>query len=497
GALVRSIRIDAVIDLAKAGVRSAEDWALPVEAEARTDADGSYEFPHLPIGARTFCYSANEHGLAPQTKDLIVVQDGLGARLDVTLEKPVALRVQLDSPAAESLRLHLIPHRWWPELITADAAAGETMATFEGLGGPFRKGLVAASCVDPSTPWRIVGRFDLDASNEAKVDLSETAPSTVIEVDAAAGLEPWSKTHTEAERLFWAALSPVAMFWDVPATNQPYVPFLARTGPHASALDTGSVRGFAARAFLPVLVESRSGAAWLSWTSDASEFWASDLPAGSYRIRALDIFGKPTFARGAYIRPGTLSSLESSTSTQIDRDEPANREAMGFVRWENGAPGAKAVVYMQNLRDFRRYVRRAEANEQGYFRFASVLANEPYLMFAIPAQQKAAMKNLTSTFVEPRNREVWTELVLHPHKVTGRLEGSGSSPLQLVQLTDGGERVAWTFSTDKEGRFSVENVPHGRYRVQALPCLGASAISSWSFEVTEHSSETVVGWPSS
>ena len=153
----------------------------------------------------------------------------------------------------------------------------------------------------------------------------------------------------------------------------------------------GILRGFAPHPFLPVLVESRTGGSWLTWTIDASEYEVSGLPAGAYRVRALDLFGRLTFASGAMVRDG--STIEPARLwTKLDLDEPDSRQVMGFVRWENGAPAVKAAVFMQNTYNFRKYMRRVETDEQGYFRFMDVPGDEPYFTFAVPAGETNAVR---------------------------------------------------------------------------------------------------------
>lgn len=494
GALVQSIRIDAVVDLAKAGVRSAEDWKIPVEAEVRTDDDGSYEFKHLPIGVRTFCYSTREHGLASQTKDLIVVQDGLGARLDVILERAADLRVQLNFPAAESLRLHLIPYRWWPSLIAQNVASDETTATLDTLGGPFRKGLIMASGTDTASPWRVVGRYDVDTSSEATIDLSDGAEPTPIEVDAAAGLESWSKTHTEAERLFWAVISPVAIFWDVPVTNQPFVPFLARTGPQRSTAGAGAVHGFGPSPFLPVLLEGRSGQATLGWTTVASEFELTTLPQDLYHVRAWNSFGRVTFSRGTIVYPNVVSNVATGLGSMVDRELPNSREVMGFVRWDNGKPAQKALVYMQHSQNFRRFLRRVECDEYGYFIITDVPGEEPYFIFALPANDANAVKNFDGLPVASTHREVWHDLTLYAGRILGHVARCKSRcTLRIVSADSDDQRVGWTIETDDTGRFEISNVPRGRYLARRMESVTGRLQDSLPFVVGDDP-QVVIRW---
>jgi hypothetical protein len=48
GALVRCVRLESLVELARAGVPSASTWRLPIEAETTADEQGRYEFPICP-----------------------------------------------------------------------------------------------------------------------------------------------------------------------------------------------------------------------------------------------------------------------------------------------------------------------------------------------------------------------------------------------------------------------------------------------------------------
>jgi len=296
---------------------------------------------------------------------------------------------------------------------------------------------------------------------------------------------------------------------------------------------------------LPVLVESRTGGAWLAWTSDASEYEMAGLPAGAFRARALDLFGRVTFASGATVRDGSTAE-PARLWAKVDLDEPDSREVMGFVRWESGVPAAKAAVFMQNSYNFRKFVRRVESDEHGYFRFPDVPGGEPYFVFALPPGENNAMRRFAYFRVGTGQREVWQALQLHPHRVTGDMTDAASatpvrrgfpgartvaavtvasvrrgsldpagtadrrppaqastaglvmleSPLQLVRIEGKAERVVWTFRAEPSGKFLVANVPHGRYCVQVLGTEGGKAVRCLPFDVGDGGIETTVRWSS-
>ena len=203
-----------------------------------------------------------------------------------------------------------------------------------------------------------------------------------------------------------------------------------------------------------------------------------------------------TFAAGVAVHPGWTAAHDVRLWSKVDLDEPDSRQVMGFVKWESGLPAEKATVFMQNAYNFRKYVRRVETDEQGYFRFFDVPGNESYLVFAVPPRDDSAMRENEYFGVGFFQREVWRELTLHQHRVTGLYEAASPElALQLVRIDEREERVIWSFRADRSGRFTVANVPHGRYRVQPSPGDRGKAARSLPLEVTDGRSEVVVRWP--
>ncbi len=229
----------------------------------------------------------------------------------------------------------------------------------------------------------------------------------------------------------------------------------------------------------------------------------SGLPAGVFRVRALDLFGHVTFASGVSVREGSVAGPVRLWA-KVDLDEPDIREVIGFVRWESGLPVRKAAVFLQNSNDFRRYVRRVETDEHGFFRFSEVPGDESYFVFALPPGDDDAMRNFEYFSVTTVQREVWRPLTLHPHRVTGDLPAAvlaarrpgERGTLQFVRLEGKAEQLMWTFRAEPSGKFTVANVPHGRYCVQVRSSGGDEVARSLPFEVAE-GQEEVVRWPES
>ena len=83
-------------------------------------------------------------------------------------------------------------------------------------------------------------------------------------------------------------------------------------------------------------------------------------------------------------------------------------------------PASKAAVFMQNTYNFRKYLRRVDADDQGFFRFVDVPGDEPYFVFATPPGGGPAMREFVHFSVPASIREIWRELTLHPHSISGK-----------------------------------------------------------------------------
>jgi hypothetical protein len=65
GALVRCVKVESLVGLADRGPPTLSNWKVPIETEMSTRADGTYEFGHRSVGARTLFCSAPGRELAP------------------------------------------------------------------------------------------------------------------------------------------------------------------------------------------------------------------------------------------------------------------------------------------------------------------------------------------------------------------------------------------------------------------------------------------------
>lgn len=189
GVVVQAVPVGTLLRLADVGEMSTSKWTLATSAKTLTSLDGTYEFPHLPVGLYTIFYAASGH--APAIRNLISVQDGLGAVLDIELGSSLSLHVNCEGAVHARTMMRLVPQQWWFTLPAAVIERGGKRTEFFGLGGPVRKGLIVASDPDESSPWKVVGRFDLDKSSEATVT-QKAFPATRADIPESSGFAPWS-----------------------------------------------------------------------------------------------------------------------------------------------------------------------------------------------------------------------------------------------------------------------------------------------------------------
>lgn len=493
GALVQCIGLPSLLKLAQSSPPTPEPWSHLVQTQARTDPQGRFEFPHLVVGCRVFC--ASVPGLAPDVQSLILTQDGSGARIDFDLQESKKLRLQFKEANNRPRRVHLVPYRWWPELPSHDLAVGQGEVEFSGLGGPFARGLVVVSESDERPTWKPVAAFDLDRSASMTVSFASEYVVTVADVPEAASVHAWREGPSEASRLFFCTLTPVSLFWT--PNSLPPQGGTGKSLLHAANWDarreTGGLRGYGSGPFMPVLIESQDGRSWLTWTSEASEFELPEVPAGVYRARTMNSFGRVSFARALVASPSEVGEFQSRIGEPIELDKPSSREVMGVVRWENGTPGDGAVVYLQDAFDFRRFLKRVVADKHGFYSIPGVPSGR-YIAFALPPKEEYAMKPLLYPVVKPHPREAWLDFTLSPHRVVGQVPGSEpANHIDLVRLEPrGGVRIVCSVIPDQEGRFEITNVPHGQYYVVRV--RGKTRTASDSF-VVEREVVANVRWP--
>lgn len=364
-------------------------------------------------------------------------------------------------------RVYLVPYRWWTEPLTRDVGAGESVAEFGGLGGPFRKGLVLVSEPGEPSAWKPAGGYDLDKSHAVSVPADGAPPEASVPVPEAGCVPAWGLEVSEAARLFFGMLTPHALFWRTGFSAEASV-----LRPAGSALagrsGGGGLRGYARSAFLPVLIESSDGGAWLEWTSAASEFELSGVPAAVYRARALNYAGTVSFARGLVVPKSGTAELMMRLGEELELDEPLSREVMGVVRWEDGRPVKGAQVFLQDATSFRRFLRKVETDRNGFFQIPNVPGDAVYFAFGLPPKDADAMKQFIYPRIESARRETWLDLNLSPHRVVGRAAVEPQTRMDLV-CEDPGAASASSGrpSRTSRGGFVVSNVPHGRYVARA------------------------------
>lgn len=458
GAVVRCLSLPVLMQFVSQPGFDPDAWKDFIETETYTDEDGRYTFPYLEIGTRTICVDAD--GYAPTTRNMVTVQDGMGPRIDLVLEPIESLKLTLDAPAPQDIMVCVVPFQWWPELMHGAKADANGVVTFPRVGGAFRKGIVMLSSSADDSGWKPAATFDVERNTEIIVSLqSEFAPSPgdLPEI----GQIEYSDTVEDATRQFYALLTPMALMWKT--TN----PVDQPTEPDGDT--RARLYGFASGPLLPVLLTRAEGGGYLTLSSGASEFDVTGIRSGTYRLRAYHRRGYLSYSRGAIVRAGSSTMLKTGLRERIDFEDDKDFEIQGVVTWPGGEPAVKAKVVVQDIQNFRRFLKKATTDENGFFRVPNVYPDRTYVMFALPADATNAVRNFSSKTVVAGNRESWVELSLHNNTLSGTSpQGGEKEPLELVQkYPDGKERSLWKFSTKQGGRFSLSNIRQGNYVIRS------------------------------
>ena len=213
GALVQCVRLEGPVDLARAGPPPPAKWCVPIEAETRTDDRGRYEFPHParrradavllgPVGAGSGAGDQGPRGRAGRPgrtarRDPGQAGQAAGAAPDAGLDGDAAVP---DSPA-----------------VVAETGVGDRAGDVAGDGVPPPRRAVPQGADRPGRVGKVVSTADHRPIRPGPVGrgraLGAGAPVTRYDLPEAAGIEPWRFEPSTEERLFYAAMSPVPLFW--------------------------------------------------------------------------------------------------------------------------------------------------------------------------------------------------------------------------------------------------------------------------------------------
>jgi len=234
----------------------------------------------------------------------------------------------------------------------------------------------------------------------------------------------------------------------------------------------GSDRAHAAPAgfYLSPRASSGGGVARFSWRSAMDEREASQL------LRRLE------WDRSAIERMSFISeSPDTFKHVHVGDDEDQRYSARGVVYDSYGDPAKGALVTVGKTVEIP--IRAAICDEKGRFKFESL---EPGT-WVVWAGGGSGGASLGTRYVEQRDVK-WGKIVLERgFDMTGELFSAENLPLQdwLIEVEGRDRSVPFNAvaRTEKDGSFSICNLPEGRLRLHVRPSASGWAIPTKTIEV--------------
>ena len=430
--------------LVSAGVADPKQYLaqpFPVERTVQADKDGSYQIEGLSRGLKTFCFGDVESGMVSVAG--ISVEDGYGGRFNARIGASRELAINdLDDAVAT---IHLVPHQWWPSPLSAEVRDGS--AVFSRLSGPFARGLIIGEKRDGRT--EVLGSFEGD--KVLRFDSGERNELLLPLIGAGTFAKPFQMSAFDI--IYLASSSPMGLF------------LIADPNRTAKSESGSEVRGFAPRPHNPVLLESTSGKfSQLQWTSEAKEFVFETVPEGTYRIRSLTWGGESCDSAGIVVSGAKNPVVYLSAS----RDDDARAAVCGCVATQTGGQAEEPIeVVMQDVQDFRRYLKVKAVDKNGFYRLDGVPTGR-FLIFVRVTDGSRSLRNTGSVTVTKLGAqcEHWTPLTWFSGKIQLTWQGETNSARILRVTEQGDEFVGAAVRVNMEARSTVSNVRPGNYKVQ-------------------------------
>ncbi len=475
GARVSVVRLDRVIN--DASLSSLLDRGLEIESVAETDSEGEYRISDTSIGPKLIFVAAK--GFAETVRTNQVVRDGYSSYCSVQLQKKKSTEVTVSFADAdiEPGRVILLPFSWASELPSAPVRQGSCSIT---LCDSINLGLVIGEIENSDQiEHLIIGvyrtssgvtllpspiKFGLDGLSTVSGDLR------IESLDKLPWADDWCKFVSLYSGHFdWR--SPEAHLFFIP--NSP-VSLLSKELKSRSTQEEsnlaevaqfGVVRGFTLLPWAPVVLSNESYAR-VVYSSHATEFIFTNVPEGVYRIRAMAANGACTFEKLVSVTNRQLVEANFSSSDVIDLSDPTSRRVYGTVSNELGVPIENATVFMQDMYNFRRYIKSTASDMNGNFYFEKFESDRQYLLFAFRPNDQASLRNFTFHFVPSDSREFRVNLVIYDSKISGKSPFDTPVQVQLWRLD--AERqpgtLVWGHELDTGAIIRITNVEPAVYR---------------------------------
>ncbi len=508
GCRIQIVPFDQLLDRVQQDFRDAAALAelIPVEAQAVTGADGTFDLRGLTLGPKSVLYYAD--GYAPARLDMVPLLDGARTGYcDVVLAPATSLVVEPEPGLdGEAVELTYVWDRWWPDMGQVLACNGRF--EIKGLGGdrlrvhlritlqdhtswftvtgppdPARVGLKLATVetglmlsVGPADDRIVVSSLDLGVARPTEFAMVKVLHAAVGEPEAGANIRWRPDRPLQALDL---ATDPLAYLREaiyqgcdaqtggdgtaavprVPGTDgylqvskEGHATVCLRVNgqqsldpPMVIELDYGDIAiVHTARPFQDVHLITNQGWRLSTVSGYSGEAWFEGLPPGGHELHAAlgDNDAHAYLPHGVFVEPGALPRTVRFSLLDEFAAGSSAASIYGFVTTADGKP-ADAAVYGQSLPPAAFMVRRAQTDESGFYRLEGLTPASAYVLFAVPADDQNAVKNFETLALTGAGVRERHDLFLYAGSIEGEWRWGEAGQVTLRVERATGESQVW------------------------------------------------------
>jgi hypothetical protein len=442
--------------------------SLAIEASTKTDSKGLYEFKNLELGPKSICASTSES--PGGTASFVVVQEGVGGRNDIALNPGKVLNISIPD-SLQDTDFIAIGSRWWPTPIRL--APGDGSFKFFREGNAFDSGAIFA--LRDGIPVAVASFGDgetveaedfvewdnekIESENEANSNdwLTKFSKSEIWHQGEMLGtIVSWKSEGSEFELAeFCSVLSPLAALVADLRGGEKQHPIIEK-------VEKGQITGVTVSPYAPVWIENLdTKKTSIAYASQASEFFSKPVFPGKYVIRTLGFGGKPSHSKGVSVYPGESTEVLFNR-LEVWSEDDEKGHILGYVDLPRSEVPKEYAVIIQDQLSFRKYLKRVELDEQGFFSFRDVPLDRHYFSFCQKSDQEIKQNRKTNHFAFLNSKEMWIDMEFSNNQLdlTGQLRDGET--VVGTHLSEEGATVEIFEQDSLEKDFQITNLPVGK-----------------------------------
>jgi len=447
-----------------------------VEAMAVSNEDGFFEIQGLTVGIKAIVARHPLQGIG--SKSFVIVQGGVGTRVDLDLKPTRKVHVELPSDYPEDVEIYLIQTIWKPITQLPNLRAGR-VAEFDVLDSEYYSGLVMVLHDSQPFAYAFV-TVDSDVLKLQRFNEQQLWKSELANAREWLTISSWNLWHykmIENKRFalpdFYAFSSPVAAL-----LTDSTIPRLPPATPVAE------ISGLTIVPHSPVIVSALEGDfVAVTNSDDAMEFRVS-CPPGAYAVRTFGWNGNLSHLKVIFV--GSRQSKDVLFNRFEHWDEFVEKgRIVGVVKSNFDSNDELLEVVIQDAENFRRFIHKVPVKDS-CFVVGEVPLNRPYVGFvSLNDSNLISFRNFFSIVLTGEQHEEILTLNFNNNRVI--VSGSLPSSTTLVARAQLGDETTMDtlFSLQElSTAYEMINLPtNSAITVELID--GHNILSRVEFEMTE------------